>query len=118
MNENEAKDKLINLLSNQVQQLTILSKIELGDDVIEEIKKLKNIAYPKKELNIGQYVWLYGYTSIAQQNSGEFKIEEKEYKFDEDSGEKYPIYFVNGIWFDGRDGSPYKNNNSMYYIEI
>jgi hypothetical protein len=32
---------LIKLLEGQVADLTIMSKIELGDDVIAEIKKLK-----------------------------------------------------------------------------
>ena len=43
MNKEQAKDKLIELLTNQVVDLTMMSKIELGDDVIEEIKRLKNI---------------------------------------------------------------------------
>ena len=34
--------QLINLLYSQVVDLTVMSKIELGDDVIEEIKRLKN----------------------------------------------------------------------------
>jgi len=34
---------LIELLEGQVIELTLLSKIELGDDVISEIKKLKQI---------------------------------------------------------------------------
>ena len=33
--------QLIELLESQVIDLTMMSKIELGDDVIEEIKKLK-----------------------------------------------------------------------------
>jgi hypothetical protein len=33
--------QLIELLESQVMDLTMMSKIELGDDVIEEIKKLK-----------------------------------------------------------------------------
>ena len=37
------RDELIELLTNQVVDLTMMSKIELGDDVIEEIKRLKNI---------------------------------------------------------------------------
>lgn len=50
------------------------------------------------ERNIGDLVWLDGYTSFAQQNSQEeFEIEKKEYRFDEVTGEKYPIYFVNGM---------------------
>ena len=34
--------QLIDLLYSQVVDLTMMSKIELGDDVIEEIKRLKN----------------------------------------------------------------------------
>jgi hypothetical protein len=43
MTREQAKDKLIEILENQVMDLTVMSKIELGDDVIEEIKKLKAI---------------------------------------------------------------------------
>jgi hypothetical protein len=43
MNKEQAKDELIELLTNQVVDLTMMSKIELGDDVIAEIKRLKNI---------------------------------------------------------------------------
>ena len=43
MSKEEAKDKLIEVLTNQVMDLTMMSKIELGDDVIEEIKRLKEI---------------------------------------------------------------------------
>ena len=41
MNKEEAKDALIELLMNQVIDLTIMSKIELGDDVIEKINSLQ-----------------------------------------------------------------------------
>jgi hypothetical protein len=43
MNKEDAKDALIEVLMNQVIDLTMMSKIELGDDVIEEIKRLKEI---------------------------------------------------------------------------
>ena len=43
MSKEQAKDALIELLFNQVMDLTMMSKIELGDDVIEEIKRLKQI---------------------------------------------------------------------------
>ena len=43
MNKEQAKDALIELLEGQVIDLTSMSKIELGDDVIEEIKRLKTI---------------------------------------------------------------------------
>jgi hypothetical protein len=38
-----AQQQLINLLYSQVMDLTLMSKIELGDDVIDEIKRLQNI---------------------------------------------------------------------------
>ena len=47
MSKEEAKDKLIEILTNQVEDLSMMSKIELGDDVIAEIKRLKNIIKQK-----------------------------------------------------------------------
>jgi len=35
------QQELINLYEQQIMDLTLMSKIELGDDVIEEIKRLK-----------------------------------------------------------------------------
>ena len=43
MNKEEATDALIKVLMNQVADLSMMSKIELGDDVIAEIKRLKAI---------------------------------------------------------------------------
>ena len=43
MTKEEAKDALIEVLMNQVIDLSMMSKIELGDDVIAEIKRLKAI---------------------------------------------------------------------------
>ena len=43
MNKEEAKDALIEVLMNQVADLTVMSKIELGDDVIAEVNRLKKI---------------------------------------------------------------------------
>ena len=39
----KAKDELIKVLWWQVMDLTMMSKIELGDDVIAEIKRLKDL---------------------------------------------------------------------------
>jgi hypothetical protein len=47
MSKEEAKDKLIEVLYSQVVDLTIMSKIELGDDVIAEIRRLKEIINEK-----------------------------------------------------------------------
>jgi len=71
-----------------------------------------------KQHKVGDLVWLDGYTSFAQQNSQEeHEIEQIDYKFDKDTGKKFPIYFVDGKWYDGRDGGAYDNDKSMYYIE-
>ena len=43
MSKEEAKDKLIEVLMTQVVDLSMMSKIELGDDVIAEINRLKKI---------------------------------------------------------------------------
>jgi hypothetical protein len=43
MNKEEAKDKLIEVLMTQVVDLSMMSRIELGDDVIAEINRLKKI---------------------------------------------------------------------------
>ena len=43
MSKDQAKDALIEVLMNQVVDLSMMSKIELGDDVIAEIKRLKEI---------------------------------------------------------------------------
>ena len=43
MTTETAKDQLIELLYTQVVDLSLMSKIELGDDVIVEIKRLKAI---------------------------------------------------------------------------
>jgi hypothetical protein len=39
----KTQQELIDLLYSQVVDLTMMSKIELGDDVIEEIKRLKSL---------------------------------------------------------------------------
>ena len=70
------------------------------------------------EKNIGDNVYLDGYNTIAQCNSRMCTIEQKEYRFDPISGEKFPIYFTANTWFDGRDGSAYNNEKSMYYLDL
>ena len=43
MSKEEAKDELIKVLYSQMIDLSLMSKIELGDDVIAEIRRLKQI---------------------------------------------------------------------------
>ena len=43
ISKEDAKDLLIKVLYSQVMNLTMMSKIELGDDVITEIRRLKDI---------------------------------------------------------------------------
>jgi hypothetical protein len=52
MNKEEAKDELIKVLYSQVIDLSMMSKIELGDDVITEIKKHKTIINKPYEDNL------------------------------------------------------------------
>lgn len=43
MNKVEIQSELIDLLMSQIVDLTMMSKIELGDDVIQEINRLKGL---------------------------------------------------------------------------
>ena len=43
MSKEEAKDELIKVLYSQMVDLSMMSRIELGDDVIAEINRLKQI---------------------------------------------------------------------------
>ena len=43
ISKEDAKDLLIKVLYSQVMNLTRMSKIELGDDVIAEVKRLQDI---------------------------------------------------------------------------
>jgi hypothetical protein len=52
MSKEEAKDKLIEVLMTQVVDLSMMSKIELGDDVIAEIKRLREIINKPYEENL------------------------------------------------------------------
>ncbi len=51
MKDNPLVDKiialceLVNLYESQIADLTMMSKIELGDDVIDEIRHLKSIIH-------------------------------------------------------------------------
>ena len=39
----QLQQELISLYESQIMDLTLMSKIELGDDVIKEIKRLKTL---------------------------------------------------------------------------
>jgi hypothetical protein len=52
MSKEQAKDALIELLYIQMIDLSMMSKIELGDDVIAEIKRLKEIVNKPYEENL------------------------------------------------------------------
>ena len=42
------QQELIDLYEQQIMDLTLMSKIELGNDVIEEIKRLKTLINEQK----------------------------------------------------------------------
>jgi hypothetical protein len=49
----QIQKELINVLESQVVDLSMMSKIELGDDVIAEIKRLKDLLNePKSTTNM------------------------------------------------------------------
>ena len=48
----KVQQELIQLLENKVMDLVMMSKIELGDDVIEEIKRLKGLLNETNSQNI------------------------------------------------------------------
>jgi len=43
MTKEQIQQQLIELYENQIMDLTMMSKIELGDDVIAEINRLQNM---------------------------------------------------------------------------
>ena len=49
MTVEEAKSALIDLLKEQVEQLSVMSKIELGDDVIQEYNRLSEVIAAKEQ---------------------------------------------------------------------
>jgi hypothetical protein len=60
MNKEEAKDELIKVLESQVMDLSMMSKIELGDDVIAELKRLKDLLEEDKKKDIPyQKDWMF-----------------------------------------------------------
>ena len=44
----QLQQELIDLYESQIMDLTMMPKIELGDDVIAEIKRLKDLINDKK----------------------------------------------------------------------
>ena len=48
----KVQQELINVLESQVMDLSMMSKIELGDDVIAEIKRLKDLLNKKEDEGI------------------------------------------------------------------
>jgi hypothetical protein len=72
----------------------------------------------KKEIKVGTKVYVDGYTSMAQQNAHEAKVEELKPQFDKDTGERFEICRVGDVWYKVSDGSCYSNSDSMYFIEF
>lgn len=48
----QIQQQLLDLYESQIADLVMMSKIELGDDVIEEIKRLKSLLIDKKGYSI------------------------------------------------------------------
>ena len=65
MTKEQAKSELIEVLMNQVEQLSAMSKIELGDDVIQEIQHLKSII-DQKPLNPENFEDIHEYYEMVK----------------------------------------------------
>jgi hypothetical protein len=64
-------------------------------------------------------VYLNGCTPVAQQNADLVTIVKVDGRFDEKTGEKFPVYHIgDGEWYDGRDGGCFSKKESMYYLEL
>jgi len=73
----------------------------------------------KKLREVGDTVYLDGCTPMAQQNAEFVKITKVDWRFDEKTGEKFPVYHIgDGEWYDGRDGGCYSKKESMYYLDL
>jgi len=61
MNKSEiikTQTELITVLESQVVDLSMMSKIELGDDVIAEIKRRRSLLNEPKSTNVGDIIAL------------------------------------------------------------
>ena len=74
MTPEQAKDQLIEILTNQVEQLSAMSKIELGDDVIQEIQRLKSII-DQKPLNPEDFEDIHEYYEMEKKQQRQALIE-------------------------------------------
>ena len=72
--------------------------------------------------SVGDEVYLDSYTSMGQSSLAQGvypnTIEKVEFRYDEYTGEKFPVYLVLDAWYDGRNGNCYSNKNSIYYLEL
>ena len=79
---NNTINQLIKLYEDQITQLEIMSKIELGDDVIEEINRLKSElknTYPQGEvLQLMYQAFESGFKKYEVVDAGLESIETKE----------------------------------------
>jgi len=64
MKNKTAQEQLIELYEQQIQDLVMMSKIELGDDVIAKIKELKSQIH--KQQSIKQQMIEFGYACTKQ----------------------------------------------------
>jgi hypothetical protein len=72
----------------------------------------------KKLYKTGETVYVEGYTSMASSGGGKSEIREVEWRFDEITGERFPIYKVDNEWYDGRNGACHSNPMFMYGLEL
>jgi len=83
MNNEQAKNALIELYEQQIMDITLMSKIELGDDVIAEVKRLKTIISinDKRFANGEQYNQIIdkAFSNYLNNYSGNFEVDREEF---------------------------------------
>ena len=65
---------------------------------------------------VGDEVYMDCYSSLGSSSAGYYDITEVSYKYDENTGEKFKVIHTEDKMWDSRDGEPYKNPNSMFYL--
>ena len=83
MNNEQAKNALLELYEQQIMDLTLMSKIELGDDVIAEVKRLKTIISinDKRFANDERYNQIIdkAFSNYLNNYSGNFEVDREEF---------------------------------------
>lgn len=125
--ENKTINQLIKLYEDQITQLEIMSKIELGDDVIEEINRLKSElknTYTQQEvLQLMYQAFESGFKKYEVVDAGLESIETKEEcgwilrRYDKDLEKETQKQLITEIMNDDAKDGLYKKQTAVEWLE-